>query len=59
MIRKKLYGIFSSSERFREHLADILRSFGFFRILSIMMFELDLTNMETTTSISAHMLMTL
>eukprot|EP00957_Ditylum_brightwellii_P121016 9229095-Ditylum_brightwellii.AAC.2 len=29
IIRKALYGLCSSSERFRSHLADTLRSFGF------------------------------
>ena len=59
LISKALYGFCSIGERLHTHLADTLHPFVFFRLVSIMTFGLDLTNLETTTNISAHVLMTL
>ena len=59
MIRKSIYDLCYSSDRFHSHLADTLCLFVYFRLVSIMTFVLDLTNMKTTTNISTHMLMTI
>ena len=59
IIRKAVYGLCSSAERFRAHLADSLRSFGFKQTRFDNDVWIRFDKSEKCTNISAHMLMTL